>query len=213
MKIVRIIAVLLLGAMMLSACKKDAKKNSTPTSEYYFIGTVNGSAVNWEASTTGDGWAAGSSAELPNDQGEIYGEITALLTHYPGGHPQLGIEFKTFDKKADNDDAAGYFNSFVTTGSWAFSNTTDYPIGDKSVIITYLDENGKQYNSIGSQTGSSANVISSTPTSGDAYNVDSGLKIKLTLNCTLYPVDGTGNPIKITNGQGIVFLDNMILNF
>jgi len=213
MKIVRIIVTILLGVTMLPACKKGSKKDNSPSSEYYFIGTVNGSAVNWEASTTGDGWAAGSSAELPNDQGEISGEITALLTHYPGGHPQLGIEFKTFDKKADNDDAAAYFNSFVTTGSWAFSNTTDYTIGDKSVVIYYLDSNGKQYNSIGSQTGSNINIISATPTSGDAYNVDSGLKIKLSLNCTLYPVDGTGSSIKITNGQVTVFLDDMILNF
>lgn len=207
----KIIPVLLSGLILLSACKKDSNKNNntTPTSAYYFIGTVNGSSANWEASSSGLSWAVGSSGALPDNQGEISGGITALLTYFPGEQPQLGIEFKTFDKKPD-DDATTVFNSFVTTGSWAFSNTLDYTIGNKSVVVYYVDPNGKAYNSIGSQTGSSLNVISATPTTGDAFNADPGMKIKFSLNCTLYPVSGNGGPITITNAQGTLFLDDML---
>ena len=213
MKALKLPLALFLILALFSACKKEAKKTGiSPTSLYYFIGTINGNAVNWEATTTADGWGVGSSAALINNGGEITGGITALFADFPAQQPQLGIEFKTFDKKSA-DDAATVLKSFVTTGSWTFSsNKSDYTVGDKSVVVYYTDSNGNQYNSIGSQTGSSIDVISTVAVSADAYNSNSGLNIKLNLSCTLYPVSGTGDPVKITNGQTTVFLDDALAN-
>src|SRR5579872_7111283 len=186
MKSLRFTPALFLVLSLFSACKKDSNNGSnTSTSEYYFKGTLNGKATDWEATTTGNGWATGSSSSLSNNAGEISGGITALLTNFPAQQPQLGIEFKTFDKGA-NADATTVFNGFVKTGAWAFASTTDYTIGTKSIVVYYTDSSGNQYSSIGSQTGSSANILSVTQVTGDAYNADTGLKIKLTFNCTLY---------------------------
>jgi hypothetical protein len=91
--------------------------------------------------------------------------------------------------------------SFVKAGALAYASTTDYTIGAKSIVVYYTDGSGNQYSTIGSQTGSSFNVISVTPVTGDAYNADSGLKIKLTFNCILYPFSGTGSSITIANGR------------
>jgi hypothetical protein len=77
-------------------------------------------------------------------------------------------------------------------------------------VIYYTDIAGKQYNTIGAQTGSAANVAAVTPVTGSVYNSDAGLKIKLTFNCTLYPTDGTGNSLKITNTEATVFLDDLL---
>jgi hypothetical protein len=210
MKTFKFILSLFFALSLFSACKKDSKKGGiSPTSVYYFIGKINDTAVNWEATTTPDGWGVGSSAALTNNLGEISGGITALFADFPAELPQLGIEFKTFDKKP-NDDSETVLKSFVTTGSWTFSNNKTYTIGDKSTVVYYTDNNGKQYNSIGSQTGSSMTVISVVAVSADAYNSDPGINIKLNLTCTLYPVTGVGDPIKITNGQATVFLDDML---
>jgi hypothetical protein len=119
------------------------------------------------------------------------------------------IEFKTFNKGA-NDDAAIVFNNFVNTGNWAFANTLDYTIGTRSIVIYYTDNSGKQYSSVGSQSGSSANVATVTPVTASVYNSDPGLKIKLTFNCKLYPLDGIGSVITVTNTEATVFLDDLL---
>lgn len=210
MKVIKITLALFLILSLFSACKKESKNGgNTPTSEYYFKGNLNGKATDWEATTTGTGWAAGSRATLSNDAGDISGGITALLTDIPSQQPQFGIEFKTFNKGVDAD-VTTVFNSFVKTGTWAYASTNDYTIGTKSLVIYYTDSNGNQYSSIGSQTGSGANVLSVTQVTGDAYNIDAGLRIKLTFNCTLYPVSGTGSAITIANGEATVFLDNLL---
>ena len=210
MKALQFTLAILLTLSLFSACKKDSKSGgNAPSSEYYFQGSINGTAVDWEASTTGNGWAVGSGSALSNNAGEISGGITADLTEFPAAEPQLGIEFKTFDKGANGDPEA-IFNAFVTTGAWAYASTLDYTVGNKSIVVYYTDSNGTQYSSIGSQSGSSANVVTATPVSGDAYNADPGLKIKLTFNCTLYPVSGTGSSIAITNGEATVFLDDLL---
>jgi hypothetical protein len=142
MKTIKIILVLLLTASLFSACKKDSnKKGSTstsPTSAYYFKGSLNGTATDWEATTTGTGWTAGSSAATVNDQGDISGGITAELTYFPAQQQVFGIEFKTFDK-GPNDDAATVFNSFVQAGTWAYASTTDYIKNTKSIVILLSD--------------------------------------------------------------------------
>lgn len=198
----------------LTACKKESGKSGgsgvSPTSEYYFIGTIDGKSVNWEAST-GDngGWAVGSSSALSNYQGEITGGITALLTDYPAEFPQLGIEFKTIDK-GPNANETTVFNSFVNTGAWTYASTSAYTVGAKSIVVHYFDSNGNEYSSIGSQSGSSVNILSVTPVSNDSYDITPGVKIKMTFNCTLYSAGGSAEPIALSNGQATVRLEDLI---
>jgi hypothetical protein len=211
MKTPKLIALLFLVLCLFSMCKKDPKTPpATTNGEYYVRGTLNGQALNWQVTADqSSSWVVGSSAALSNDQGDISGGITALVSANAGFVPQLVIEFKTIHK-TQNEDFATAFNSFVNTGTWTYSNSLDYVIGTKSIVIYYTDSTGKQYATIGTQSGSSANVISVTPVAGSVYNSDSGLKIKLTFNCILYPTDGTGGSLKITNTEATVFLDGML---
>jgi len=209
MKTIKVILILTLPVFLFSACKKDStKKTSSATSEYYFKGSLNGKATDWEAATSQPGWAAGSSAAEVNDAGDISGGLTAELTYFPAEKPVFGIEFKTFDKSLDAD-ANTVFNNFVKTGTWSFASTPSYPKGVKSIVIHYTDANGNEYSSIGAQSGA-ANVVSVTPVTGDQYNSDPGLKIKITFSCTLYPASGTGSVISISNAETTVFLENLI---
>ena len=208
MKTIKLITTLFFALCLFSMCKKDSKKDTTPNSVYYVKGTLNGQAWNWQVPADQSGYVVGSSSSLSNNQGYILGGVTALVSA-SGFQPQLGIEFKTFNK-GPNDDATTVFNNFVTTGAWDYSNTPNYTVGTKSIIIHYTDNAGKQYSSIGEQSGSGANVSVVTPVTGSVYNSDPGLKIKLTYNCTLYPVDGTGNSLTVGNTEATVFLDNLL---
>ncbi|MGN6637313.1 MAG: hypothetical protein ACTHJ8_00260, partial [Mucilaginibacter sp.] len=181
-------------------------------SEYYIKGTLNGQVWNWQVPTDLSGYVVGSSAAVSNDQGTISGGLTALVSAASGLQPQFGIELKTFTKKED-EDAPAIFNAFVTTGSWTYANTLDYTTGTKSVVVYYTDSNGKTYSSIGSQSGSSMSIISAKPVPGSVYNSDSGLKVKLTFSCKLYPTDGTGNTLTITNTEATVFFDEQLIDY
>jgi hypothetical protein len=212
MKAIKLTTALFLVLCLFSMCKKDSKNSSnTPNQTYYVKGTLNGQAWNWQVPADGSTYVVGSSSSLGNYQGTISGGITALVSASAGFQPQLGIEFKTFNKGED-DDATTVFNNFVNTGNWAFASTLNYTVGTKSIVVYYTDNAGNQYSSTGSQSGSSFNVVTVTPVTGSVYNSDSGLKIKVTFNCKLYPVSGTGSAITITNTEATVFLDNMLLN-
>jgi hypothetical protein len=206
MKTLKIAAILFFATLALPGCKKDSKNSPSSDSEYYVKGTLGGKALDWQATTLSKGWVVGSIGELINDQGTIYGGIGALVSYSSGYQPQLEIEFKTIVKHID-DDATTVFNNFVDTGTWAFSNTTDFTIGTKSVVVSYTDANGNTYSSIGSQSSATFKVISISKVTGDNYNTNPGLKIKLAFSCTLYPTSGSGDPIQIDVTDGVVFLD------
>jgi hypothetical protein len=144
MKSIKLTAALFLVLSLFSMCKKDAKKNAAKTNGVYYVnGILNGQAWNWQVAAAQSGYVVGSSSVLPNNQGDISGGITALVSADPGFQPQLGIEFKTIDK-GPNADAATVFNSFVNTGAWTYAATLNYAIGTKSIVIYYTDNAGKQ---------------------------------------------------------------------
>jgi hypothetical protein len=130
--------------MFFSMCKNDS---NTPNQTYYVKDTLNGQAWNWQVPAHQSTYVVGSSSSLSNNQGNISGGITALVSASTGFQPQLGIEFKTFNK-GPNDDATTVFNNFVNIDSWVYSNTTNYTIGTKSIVVYYTDNTGKQYSSI-----------------------------------------------------------------
>ena len=207
MKATKLTVALFLVLGLFSMCKKDAKKDSSTTNTVYYVkGTLNGQSWNWRVPADQSGYVIGSASYMSYYQGGLSGGIAALVSAGNGIQPRFGIEFKTF-VKGPNDDGPTVFKNFVTTGTWAYASTRDYTIGTKAIVVYYTDNTGKQYSSIGTQSGSSLNVISVTPVTGSVYNADSGLQIKLTFNCTLYPIDGTGNALTITNTEATVFLD------
>jgi hypothetical protein len=160
MKTIKLLSALFLVTCLFSMCKKDSKTGDKSNSEYYIKGTIAGKAINWQATNTGVGWAAGSWSVLPNDQGNISGGMAALFTNYPGGTQHFAIEFKTIVKHLD-DDATAVFKDFVKPGAWTYANDQDYVIGTKSVVVYYTDSSGKEYWSIGAQ--SNAALILSRP--------------------------------------------------
>ncbi|MDN5287521.1 MAG: hypothetical protein JWR38_3795 [Mucilaginibacter sp.] len=184
---------------------KDPETNPV-AGEYSLKGTLNGQALNWQVTDDSDGWVAGSVAATSNDEGGIVGSLTALISKSPVFQPQLGIEFGFIHTTFDSKSAA--FNSFIKTGLWNFRN--EFPADDqKFVSITYTDKDGNLYSSSkGTQT-SGVNIISTTsipPQSG----MEESLKIKLTFSCKLYPVEGTGNPLTLTNVEATVRLENLL---
>jgi hypothetical protein len=183
---------------------------TSASSEYYFKGTMGTQAFDWGVTDDANGWVVGSSANGSTDKGVITDGITALFSASKGYKPQFGIEFRTFQVNYD-DDKSAYFNSFVKTGAWAYAADDSYIVNKKLIAFTYTDINGKGYSSEGVQTGSSANVISVTQVPAlSNVSLDESLKIKISFSCTLYPIDGSGDQIKISNAEAIVNLQNLL---
>jgi hypothetical protein len=211
MKIVKVAVFLVLAFTLFSACKKSPAntKTDTITAEYYLKGTLNGKAVTWQAAIDGSpGYVTGSSGALSLDQGVTTGELTALLSATTGYQPQLGVGFRTFNVNY-NQDIPAYFNSFVNTGAWAYAVNDNHTAGVKAIAIYYTDAQGKTYTSVGAQTGGSANVVAVTPEAARVGSNES-LKIKLTFSCTLYPTDGTGATLALTNAEATVLLEDLL---
>jgi hypothetical protein len=179
--------------------------SAASTGDYYLKGTLNGQALNWQETDGFDGWVTGSASATSNDQGEITGSLTALLTDSKQLKPQFGVEIGMFHA-LPNDDKSVVFKSFVKTGTWNFG--TDHDAADaKFVSITYVDNQGNLYTSAkGAQTGS-VNIASITSVPAEIGR-EEGLKIKLTFSCTLYPIDGTGTSLTLTNAEATVWLEN-----
>jgi hypothetical protein len=212
MKTIKLAISLFLVASLFSMCKKDSKKDTnTSNTEYYVRGTLNHEVWNWQVPADGSGYVVGSRGALSNDQGTITGGITPLVSaNNSAFHPQFGVEFKTISKPMDSD-AATVLSNFLTTGSWTYASDLTYTAGTKSVVVYYYDSTGKEYSSIGAQNGSTLTVQSATPVSGSVYNIDPGLKVKLTFSCVLYPTDGTGGVLAAENVEATVFVDQTLL--
>ncbi len=209
MKTINITLLFVISVLFFVSCKKDSpvtdNGQTTITSTYYFKGALNGQAVTWQAEIDGSpGFYVGYSSVLSRYQGDVSGGLTGLLSAKGVLKPQLGIEFRTFMIN-NSQDITAYFNGYVNTGAWAYAVNNNYTPGTKALAIYYTDKAGKSYSSIGSQTGSSSNVMAVTrvpPRPGS----NESLKIKLTFNCTLYPADGTGSNLPLTNAEATVLV-------
>jgi len=225
MKILNFTLVLALIVSFLSACKLDPpiypkKTDSTSTIDtvhtgttadtgYYLKATLNGQALNWQVTADPGGWGTGSGGNAITANGVITGYLTAEIfasnkTLLPGFY----VEFKTMQVDTGNT-VTPYFNSFVNTGGWNYATIYDYDPGYKSLIIYYTDSTGKPYTSVGPQAHGTANIISATPIPGQ-YGAPEGLKIKLTLNCILYPADGSPGTLTLVNAEATVYLSDLL---
>ncbi|MDR6944947.1 hypothetical protein [Mucilaginibacter pocheonensis] len=212
--------ILLLLTITINSCKPDpalyptrvvpipgykGDDAGTNTGTYYFKGTLDGQALNWQETTGVDGWVVGSAAATSNDQGNITGNLSALLSAAKTLQPSVAVEIGTFHVLADADKSV-VFNSFVTTGSWAFG-TENNAIDARYVTISYTDSEGNFYTSAkGAQTGT-VNIVSVTPVPKEPGK-EEGLKIKLTFSCTLYPEEGSGASLTLTNAETTLWFEN-----
>ncbi len=207
MKTIKLAVALMLVASLFSMCKKDSKKGTTPSTEYYVQGTLNHQTLNWQVPADWTGYVIGSRSSLANVQGTLTGGITALVSDNSHSfQPQLGIEFKTISIPMGSD-VVTVLSNFLAAGSWTCASDLNYTAGTKSVVVYYTDNTGKTYSSVGVQNGSSLTIQSATPVSGSVYNADPGFKIKLSFSCILYPTDGTGGVLAAENVGATVFLD------
>jgi len=179
-------------------------KTDTTKSGYYFKGTLGSQAFDWEVTNNVSGWIM---ATL-----DVSGTLTAYIGSSGTFQPQYGVEIisSSIDTAASAQAKSTYFNSFISTGAWAYVTAFPYNVNAKAVIINYIDSNGNGYSSVGPQTGSTATVISVTKIAADAHYNES-LKIKLSLNCILYSADGSNAaPIKLSNAETTVRLENLL---
>ena len=207
MKTFKIPLLLIIALSLISACKKgsDSTPTSSITATYYFKGTLNGQLLTWQAANDGSqAYVTNGYTNSSVNQGIGTGSTTAVLLASGTFMPRLGIEFRTFQVNS-NQNFTDYLNGFLNTGSWAYATDGKYTPGNKAVAVYYTDRTGKQYTSIGSQTGNIVNVIAVSPiaTQPGGYQ---NFKIKLTFACTLYPVDGTGSTLSLTDAEATVML-------
>ena len=219
MKISKFAPLLIVTILFLSACTLDppifpkttssSRTTTTTKSGYYLKGTLNNQAVDWEVTDNITGWLSGSNSEMTTDsQGDISGGLSAAIVASAGLEPEIQIEFHTFQVAAGGDKSA-YFHSFITTGPWIFAASSNIPVTPQTLVIDYIDDAGKAYTSEGMQTGNSANIVSVTPIAATGSSAES-LKIKLTFNCNLYPIDGSSGTITLTNAEATVKLEDRL---
>jgi len=190
------------------AVLKSTDSVTTTTSEYYFKGTLNGQTVNWPVTGDINGWFTGSGSATSNNAGDITGSLSALITAAKAQNPAFEVEFGTFHV-LPTDVKSTIFNAFIQPGSFAYG-TDNNAIDAKFITISYTDSQGNFYTSAtGTQTGSTANVVSVTPVPA-GLGTNESLKIKLTFSCTLYPIIATGTSITLTNAEATVLLENLL---
>ncbi len=202
---------LLLLAVGFNGCKKD-NNDKEESSEYYFRGTIDGSNVSWNVTETSDWQIATSSSNSYDQTGRGLGAFSATIDlnsnhpEKPGAASQFAASFKTYEI-IQVGVSADIFNNFITAGPWPNASTKNRFKGIKDMYLQYTTADDKRYSSIGSQTGSSFNVVSVTQL-GETHSSNASLKIKMNFNCKLYPDDGIGNPLTLNNGEAILYLEN-----
>lgn len=188
--------------------------SNTVTGEYYFKGSVDGKTVNWSTSATAKGWTEGWANSSSRGTEDVTGSMGGTLSEMPSFKHQLTVEFKTIQILYTANKSA-VFKNFVKLGAWNFATDDSKVINTKFLSIHYSDANEKHYSTLGgSQTGSVSNILSATPIPA-SLGTEEGLKVKLTFNCKLYPVDSgnqpmAGQPITITNGEATIRLTNSL---
>ncbi|MFA6245796.1 MAG: hypothetical protein WC615_02575 [Mucilaginibacter sp.] len=215
---------ILLLATFFSACKLDPvdynhdvkpggavpggtdNGGSVGSAEYYFKGKLNGTDLAWPVNDSGD-WGSGIS------QPSEYGPDN-LIAGYGGGivnskvfmvnYPAVMFYFKTLHATTF-DQARLLLKSFITTGTWAYAPNVSLIADVKDVYVAYTDKNNVIYNTVGDQTGSTFTVVSTMVIPAEP-GIAERIKVKLNVNCKLYPVDGNGASLTLTNCEAVIYL-------
>ena len=182
------------------SCQKEiaweGNNSSNSTYPYYFIATINGKLVKFEAddinSRYGCGTSQPSSELVPSDY-DIY-EGTVLLDPL---EPTKNSAWVHILKYFDHDPNQTERNSMIKLGSYSYglSDVSSSTINGAS--IDFIDENGVTwFSETGTQSSSSNFKIVELIDNTDGT---SGKIFKATFNCKLYNLDGSAS-IQVTNG-------------
>jgi hypothetical protein len=205
-------AFIFFAASFLFGCKKtvptDGPEKPQANSAYYFKGTLNTTLLNWQVYVDDAEWGLGSTNSSSLYNGISIGGLSGEITAIPRFKPEISIEFKTFRVSYDEDKSA-YFKNFVSVGPITYSVSALYTVGTKDIAVRYTDSKGKVYTSIGSQTGSTANIVEINHIPAEPGTPEY-LRIKITFSCKLYPSDNTGSTLALTGAEAILRLENQL---
>lgn len=212
--------------MLLASCSKDPVDYTAYNASHgiggggttddsfhgvYFKGTINGTSVDLEVTNQiGSVYAEGSTSGVNTTTDPYLGDMSGFLSGIDDNHKQgFGAFFGTYNTPAATE--AAYFANFITTGAWNYDPDLSIKPDSKQITLYYNDKSGAQFNTRGDQTGSTLNVISVTHTAPTS-DTNQGVIVKLTFNCKMYPFSGTGDPIVVTNGEAVVFVEDLMQN-
>lgn len=193
MKTIHYLALLIFSSIFFSSCKKESSQNLS-NSPYYFVGTINGTAVKYEADDLNSLYGCGTSQpehSIGYDNYDIYeGTVLQNMTNPYENSIYVHI-LKHFTHDPSNAERAG----MVTIGSYNYgvANADNSTVNGAS--IEYYDANGEDWHSDpGAQTGSSFKITELV----DNNDGTSGKIFKASFSCKLYNSDGTKS-IQVTN--------------
>jgi len=184
--------ILIVLVLVIVSCKKDSS-SSQGSFPYYFMATINGSSVKYQANDLDSRYACGisqpESSLWPSDF-DIY-EGTAILDEQDQTKNIIHVHIlKYFDHEPSADERV----VMIKTGSYPYGLSDVSSSTINGAAIDYLDANGNAWDSqFGSQAGSTFTIteLINNP------NGTSGKIFTATFNCKLY--DGNGGSIQLTN--------------
>ncbi len=184
-------------------------KKQIANKEFYAKGKLNGADFSWQVTGNKDDFTAGVINYGSFSEGiytcAVSGTISKLK--FPSRYPSsIEIEFRTLRVNYE-DDKLAYFKSFITKGQWQYASVDKLIEGTKNIKIKIENNEGKKYAStLGVQTGSTFTVVN-VDTLPETLVRKPTLKVKVSLNCKLYPVDGQGNPISLTEAEAVILIE------
>jgi hypothetical protein len=211
MRSVILLALIVTTIVLLSSCQKEidwvvdrpsgttavAGNSTTPTSTfpYYFIGTVNGSSLKYEAddltSPFGCGISEPGSSSGTTDYDVYEGTVIAKMSDLEAKNAVLVHILKYFNHEPSMAEKLAMFK----VGSYPYGVSATSSATKNGASITFLDANGNNwFSETGSQTGSTFNITEYTDNPG----VLGGKLFKATFSCKLYNEAGSSS-IQVTN--------------
>lgn len=202
MKTLRHFYLILFPVLFLTSCQKeisgeiDNNSGGGSSYPYYFIATIDGKLIKYEAddlnSRYGCGTSQPSNALIPGDF-DIY-EGTVLLDPMDPTRNSVWVHIL---KYFDHDPTQAERSGMIKTGDYpyGYSDVSSSTINGAS--IDYIDENGiTWFSETGTQNpGNSFKIVELI----DNTDGSSGKIFRATFNCTLYNQDGSSS-IQLTNG-------------
>ena len=184
-------------------------KKQIANKEFYAKGKLNGVAFNWQVTGNKDDFSAGVINYGSFFEGvytcAVSGTISKLKfpSRYP---PSIEIEFRTL-RVSYEDDKLTYFKSFITKGEWQYANVDELIEGTKNIKIKIENNEGKEYiSTLGIQPESTFTVVN-VDTLPETLVRRPTLKVKVNFSCKLYPVDGQGNSISLTEAEAVILIE------
>jgi hypothetical protein len=161
---------------------------------YYFIGTVAGAAVKYEANDLNSRYGCGTSQpenSLGTTDYDVY-EGTVLMDMLDPTKSTISVHIL---KHFDHEPSAAERSAMIRVGTYIYGHGDVSPMTTSGATIDYIDANGNNwFSETGSQTASIFNITELV----DNTNGTSAKIFKATFSCRLYSLDGSKN-IQVTN--------------